>query len=145
MVDIPERYAEDDEREQVGARQTEYFTQRMIFDKILWPWHNKYPSDRHVAPLFFRTDSVLHQLADLIAEQLTEARAAAIIEQRFTAEQQAKLNTWRTEQDALRNEHVINDNLTFESIPTTLGIVQRVWYCKGTPYEAMLDLTDRKD
>ncbi len=132
---------------------------KLVWDNILWKWQSEYPSDRHVAPLFFRSDMVLHHLAQLITEQIAEARVATIIAQRYNPDQQAKLDAWVAEQQhatlerqraaGSKRDHAyhgaIGGSLTLVSTPTTLGTVTQVWYAKGTRYEAMIDLTDYKD
>lgn len=128
----------------------------LIWDKILWPWNEAYKEDRHVPMLFFRSDVVLHRLADLIAKQIEEARLDGELRARLTVKQLERLAVWRAEQDAkvlaaqkaagleLNTPYfgAIGGSITFGSTPTSLGTVQTAIFCKGTEFEAELDLTD---
>lgn len=177
MADIPEHPTEDpagsQDRERIWDKETlvnlgiaratslndkeiRAKVSDLIWDNILWPWHEAYKEDPHVSVLFDRSDVVLHRLESLIGEQLEEARLDGELRARLTVNQLERLAVWRAEQDAkvlaaqkaagleLNTPYfgAIGGSITFESTPTSLGAVQKVIFCKGTEFEAELDLTD---
>jgi hypothetical protein len=175
MADLPEHPSEEREGSE-GDRDRVWLKERLlnlgiseakfrekindiVWEQILFPWYHDHPTDRHVSPLFLRSDTVLHDLADRIITALAQAREGVMAEQKLNPEQQAKLDKWVRDQDAIvlmaqkalasTRKHpyfgAIGGSLTFETTMTSLGGVIKVWYCKGTSYEAVLDLTPYED
>lgn len=128
----------------------------VVWNRILYPWYDDYKEDRHVPSLFLRSDVVLHRLADHITEQLCAVRQQTFAEQVLNQNQREKLELWVDEQNAkvLAEQQqkyptqkrprfgAIGGSLTWTRTPTSLGTVVTVIFCKGTTWEAELDLTD---
>ncbi len=58
----------------------------------------------------------------------------------LTPEQEKTLNEWMQDKDSYSG--AIGGDVTFQFTPTSIGVIEKVIYFKGTSKEAMLDLTD---
>jgi hypothetical protein len=130
--------------------------QDLVWDKIMWPWHEIYKTDRHVPHLYLRSDPVLIRLVNLITDQFCAVRQTTFSEQVLNPAQRENLERWCDEQNAkvLADQQqdnpgqtrpyfgAIGGSLTWTRTATSLGTVVTVIFCKGTKWEAEIDLTD---